>query len=255
MTDLEVCEKQKNPIWVKSMYFNEPLKAVASYYYGDKMQLVYTNLINRLALWIKAKIEKDNQVMIVISGLTSSGKSTLAIWIIKELCAVFGWPFDFNDVYLYSSKDLARKLKRKCPNKINWFDEGSVAMDSLSTTSKEGKLFSQFFNTMRLRHYITIVCSPSADRELNKRILKHADLYIDCPDKSPFPPQFKFQAKGFFYVSFRIEYDSGKKWEERIATGIYNKLPRALKKQYEEIKLSRNTDFEEVFIKEVLGEC
>lgn len=253
MTDIEVCQAQNKPIWVKSVYFEQPLKAVGSYYYGDKIQLVYSNLINRLALWIKAKIEKDNQVMICISGLTSSGKSTLAVWLIKELCDLFKWPFNFDDIYLYSPEDLARKLKRKCPNKINWFDEGSVAMDSLSTTSKTGKLFSQFFNTMRLRHYITIICSPSADKELNKRILKHADLYIDCPDKSPFPPQFKFQAKGFFYVSFRIEYESGKRWDERIATGVYNKLPKGLKKEYEAIKLSKNTDFEDVFIKEVLG--
>lgn len=254
MSDIKVCKEQTTPIWLKSVYFKEPLKSVGCYYYGGRRHFVYVNLINRLALWIKAKIEKDNQVLIIITGATSSGKSTLAVWIIKELCDIFGWPFDFDDVYLYSSKDLARKLKRKCPNRINWFDEGSVAMDSLSTTSKEGKLFSQFFNTMRLRHYITIICSPVADGELNKRITKHADLYIECPDKSPFPNQFKFQARGFFYVSTRIEYASGKKWDDRIATGVYKKLPKKIKEEYEKIKLSKNTDFEEVFIKEVLGE-
>ena len=253
MTDIEVCKEQTSPIWVKSVYFDRPLKAVASYYYGDKLQLVYSNLINRLALKIKAKIEKDNQALIVISGPTSSGKSTLAVWIIKELCSLFGWPFDFDDIYLYSPEDLARKLKRKSANKINWFDEGSVAMDSLSTTSKVGKLFSQFFNTMRLRHYITIVCSPD-DAELSKRIMKHADLFLECPSKSPFPPQFKFQARGFFYVSYRVTYASGKRWEERIATGTYNKLPKKLKDEYEAIKKNRNVDFEDEFIKGVLDE-
>lgn len=255
MSDFEVCTDQRAPIWVKSVYFEQTLKAVASYYYGDKLQLVFSNLINRLALKIKAQVEKDNQVLVFIKGATSSGKSTLAIHLIKELCQLFGWPFNFEDVYLYSPEDLAKKIKRKCENRINWFDEGSVAMDSLQSTTKTGRLFGQFFNTMRLRHYITIVCSPEVDNELNKRIIKHADYYIECPSKPPFPSQFKFQARGFFYVSVRTVYASGKRWDERIATGIYNKLPKKTKEEYEKIKLSKNTDFESVFIKEVLGEC
>lgn len=253
MSDIEVCTSQKSPIWVKSVYFDQPLKAVGSYYYGDQLQIVSSNLINRLALKIKSKIEKDNQVMISISGATSSGKSTLAVWLIKELCTLFNWPFDFKDMYIYEPKDLAEKLKRKCENKINWFDEGSVALDSLSTTSKVGKLFNNFFNTMRLRHFITIICCPDDD-ELSKRIMKHADLYIECPDKPPFPPQFKFGARGFFYVSFRIKYGSGKVWDQRIATGTYKKLPKKLKDEYEAIKRSHNYDFEDEFIKGVLNE-
>ncbi len=252
--DYEVSKKQKAPIWLKSIYFPAPLKAVACYYYGGKRQFVYSNLINRLALLIKDKIDRDNQILIVITGSTSSGKSTLAVWIIKELCQLFGWDFNFNDVYLYAPEDLARKIKRQCPNRINWFDEGSVAMDSLATTSRVGRLFGQFFNTMRLKHYITLVCTPE-DSELNGRITKHADLYIECPDYPPFPPQFKFGARGFFYVSYKTKYKSKKVWDQRIATGIYNKLPKKLKAEYEAIKKSRNTDFEDVFIKEVLGEC
>lgn len=253
MSDIEVCKEQRAPIWVKSVYFEQPLKAVGSYYYGNQIQLIYSNLLNRLALWIKAKIEKDNQVMISISGATSSGKSTLAICLIKELCALFNWAFDFNDTYIYSPKDLANKLKRKCENRINWFDEGSVSMDSLATASKVGRLFNNFFNTMRLRHYITIICCPD-DEELSKRIMKHADLYIECPSKSPLPPQFKFQARGFFYVSYKIRYGSGKTWEQRIGTGTYKKLPKKLKDEYEAIKKLHNYDFEDEFIKGVLNE-
>lgn len=252
--DYEVNKKQNSPLWIKSIYFPAPLKSVGCYYYGGRRQFVYSNLVNRLALLIKEKVEKDNQILIVITGSTSSGKSTLAIWIIKELCQLFGWPFNFEDVYLYSAEDLARKLQRRIPNRINWFDEGSVAMDSLNTTSKVGKLFGQFFNTMRLKHYITIVCTPE-DSELNARITKHADLYVLCPDYPPFPPQFKFQARGFFYVSTKTKYKSKKIWEERIATGTYNKLPKKLKAEYEAIKLNRNTNFEEIFIEGVLGKC
>lgn len=254
MTDYEVCKAQTTPIWLKSVYFTAPLKAVGCYYWGGRRHFVYSNLINRLALLIKDKVEKDNQILVIIKGPTSSGKSTLAIWIIIELCKLFGWPFVWEDVYLYSPEDLARKLERKCPNRINWFDEGSIAMDSLATTSRTGRLFSQWFNTMRLHHYISIVCTPE-DSEIQGRITKHADLFIECPSTSPFPSQFKFQARGFFYVSTRTTYKSGKKWEDRIATGTYPKLTKKLKEEYEAIKLSRNSDFEGVFIKEVLGEC
>lgn len=252
MADIEVCEAQTKPIWLKSAYFENSLKAVGSYIYGNDIQFIYSNLIIRLAEKIKAIIDKDNQVLVVITGDTSSGKSTLAIWLIMELCKLFGWPFNFEDVYVYQAPDLAKKLKRKCENRINWFDEGSVALDSLETASKVGRLFGKWFNTMRLRHYITIMCTPD-DSEINKRVTKHADLYIECPSTSPYPPQFKFQARGFFYVSTKYKYRSGRVWDNRIGTGTYNKLPKKIKEEYEKIKLSRNTDFEEVFIEEVLG--
>lgn len=239
-----------HPVWVKSAYFKDPMKMVGMYWFGDEPRGIFSNMTERLASKIIERVKSDNQCLVVISGLTSSGKSTLALQIIKELCDRMGYDFVLNDMYIYSPEDMARKLQRGCQNRINWFDEGSVSLNSLSTTAKSGKLFSQFFDTMRLRHYINFVCVPE-DGELNKRITKHADFYISCPKKAPF---IGFQPRGFYHVSYKIVYESGKVWDQFIGTGIFKKLPKKLKTEYEAIKQSRNVDFEKVFIKEVLGE-
>lgn len=238
------------PVWVKSVYFKDPMKLCGMYWYGDEPRGVFANMTTRLAEKILERVKSDNQCLIVISGSTSSGKSTLALQIIKELCDKMGYDFVLDDMYIYSPEDLARKLKRGCQNKINWYDEGSVSLNSLATTSKTGKLFGQFFDTMRLRHFISFLCTVE-DSEINKRITKHADFYISCPKKPPF---LGFQARGFYHVTYKIYYDSGKVWEQFIGTGIYKKLPKKLKEQYEAVKRARNIDFEQVFIKEVLGE-
>lgn len=246
----EIAIQHARPVWVKSVYFKDPMKLCGLYWYGDEPRGIFANMTTRLADLIIERVKSDNQCLVVISGPTSSGKSTIALEIIKELCDKLGYDFILDDMYIYSPEDLARKLKRKCENKINWYDEGSVSLNSLATTSKTGKLFGQFFDTMRLRHFISFLCTPE-DSEINKRITKHADLYISCPKKAPF---FGFQARGFYHVSYKIIYESGKVWDQFIGTGIFKKLPKKLKEQYEAVKRARNTDFEQVFIKEVLGE-
>lgn len=246
MSDYELIEGP--PIWVKSPYFRKPLKWVARYYYGDEPRDVFANLVKRIAEKIADIVESDNQALIVISGPTSTGKSTLGLSIIAELCRIYKYPLALEDVYIYSPADLANKLDRKCENRINWFDEGSVSLNSLETMTKEGRLFSKFFDSMRLRHFINIVCIPEG-KEINARILKHANLYIKCPKKAPF---IGFDNRGFFHTSIKIKYESGKEWDQFTGTGIYPKLPKKLKNAYEDVKRAHNEVFEDEFIKGVL---
>lgn len=238
------------PIWVKSPYYKKPVKWVGRYYYGDEPRDIFANLVKRIAEKIADIVDSDNQAMIVIIGPTSTGKSTLALTIIAELCRIYKYDFNLEDIYIYAPEDLARKLKRKCENRINWFDEGSVSLNSLETMSKEGRLFNKFFDTMRLRHFINFICIPEG-KEINARVVKHANLYIKCPKKAPF---FGFDNRGFFHASIKIKYESGKEWDQFIGTGIYPKLPKKLKVEYEKIKNAHNVVFEDEFIKGVLKE-
>ena len=236
------------PLWVKSPYYRKPLKWVGRYYMGDEPRDIFANLVKRIAEKIADIVESDNQVMVIISGDTSTGKSTLALSIIAELCRIYKYDLNLDDIYIYEPADLARKLDRGCPNRINWFDEGSVSLNSLETMTKEGRLFSKFFDSMRLRHYINLVCIPEG-KEVQARILKHANLFIKCPKKAPF---FGYDNRGFFHTSVKIRYASGKEWDQFTGTGIYPKLPKKLKTAYEDVKRAHNVVFEEEFIKGVL---
>lgn len=256
MSDTEIIEGP--PIWVKSPYFKKPLKWVGRYYYGDDARDIFANLVKRIAEKIADILEKDNQVMVVISGDTSTGKSTLALLIIVELCKILKYDINtsdydscvnlLKDVYVYEPADLAEKLDRGCTNRINWFDEGSVSLNSLETMTKGGRLFSKFFDSMRLRHFANFICIPEG-KEVNARVVKHANLYIKCPKKAPF---IGFEHRGFFHTSYKIKWDSGKEYDQFTGTGIYPKLPKKLKLAYEEVKRQHNAVFEKEFIEGVL---
>lgn len=230
----------------ESEYFPNPLTLVATY--GEDGELpIYSDLIDGVADRINAKVGNDGQFTLIISGPTGSGKSNLALQIIRKLDK----NFELEDVYIYSAEDLAKKLKRKSTQIINWFDEGSITLNSLNTTSKRGLLFSQFWDTMRLKHYINIICMPEKG-DLNKRIGGHVDMFLYCPRYAPLP---YFKPRGFFDAIVRIFYKSGKFYDKTIGTGTFRKVPKRLRDQYESIKKERANQFEQKFIEEMLKDA
>ena len=231
-------------LWVKSQYFPKPMKLIGTYW-DDRP--IYANLLDGVADLIKARIDSDNQCVILITGGTGSGKSTLAIQLMRKLEK----DLSFEDTYIYSQSDLARKLKKEQAgekvSRINWYDEGSVTLNSLNTTSRAGLRFSQFFDTMRFDHYVSIICMPDGS-DMNGRISKHIDFLIKCPKQAPL---WNFSAKGFFTVSKRIVYNSGKVWEEVMGTGIYRDIPPRIKNAYMSIKRERAEQFKKKIIEEI----
>lgn len=232
------------PLVIQSPKFDKPLTCVGSY--GDD-RLIFSDLLDGVTDWIRKKIESDNQAVIIIRGGTGSGKSNLALQLIKRLSPGFT-PDQLEDVYIYSPDDLAKKIKRGCTNQINWYDEGSVTFSNLSVMSKGGRLMGQFFDTMRLDHYISIICLPN-DKEMDGRVSKHADLYLECPKYAPFD---NFSPRGFFDVYKRTVYRSGKFFDEHYGTGIFRPVPKKLRVAYEEVKRAHAEEFKNKFVRTFL---
>ena len=231
-------------LWVKSEYFPIPMKLIGTYW-DDRP--VYANLLDGVAELIKARINSDNQCVVLITGGTGSGKSTLAIQLMRKIEK----DFSIDDSYIYSQSDLAKKLKKEKNgekvSKINWYDEGSVTLNSLNTTSRAGLRFSQFFDTMRFDHYVSIICMPDGS-DMNSRIGKHIDFLIRCPKQDPY---WNFSAKGFFTVSKKTVYQSGKVWEDIMGTGIYRDIPPRIKTAYMKVKRERAEQFKDKIIEEI----
>lgn len=222
-----------NPLYV-SPYFSEPVELIGLYGPRGDYPIV-KDLLSWVANYIKRLVATDNQAIIMITGAPGSGKSTLALGLIKLLDS----DFKLDDVYIYSNNDIKRKLKDNNPQRINLFDEGSVTLNSLATTSKEGRYLSMFFDTMRSRHYISIICVPDGS-DIQGRIAKHVNLYLECPKKAPLPG---YSARGFFHCKKRTVYKSGKKWDDLIATGVFKPLPKKLKTEYEKKKKEKQDEF------------
>lgn len=231
------------PVIVKLDYFDRPLTCVGSY--GDN--LIFSDLLDAVVDWIKRKIETDNQAVIIIRGGTGSGKSNLALQIIRKLYPGFS-PDDLDDVYIYTPADLAEKIKRGSDNLVNWYDEGIITFSSLSVMSRGGRLMGQFFDTMRLDHYISIICLPN-DKEMDARVSKHADLYLECPKYAPLDG---YSPRGFFDAYKRTVYKSGKYYDEKLGTGIFRPVPKKLRDRYETVKRQHAEQFKQKFIRTLL---
>lgn len=228
---------------IKSDYFNIPLKMVS----GSVDRPIYSNLIDAVADKIKTKIKNDGQYVLVIRGGTGSGKSNLALQIIKAIDPYF----NLEETYLYSPSDLAKKMLSGSTQRINWYDEGSVIFNSLNVMSKSGRLMGSFFDIVRLDHYISIICLPS-EKEIDGRVLKHMDMLIECPKVAPLPKWADYSARGFFEVYERINYRSGRYYDKLHGIGYCRAVPKKLKNEYEAVKRKHADEFKQYFAKKVL---
>lgn len=233
------------PLKVLTPYFKTPLTWTVSYYGYD----VFPDLIDAIADWCIERLKNDMQCVIVIRGLTGSGKSNLAMQLIKRILERLKMDWVLEDMYLYSLHDLARKIQRRSANPINWYDEGSITFNSLDSTSEQGKLMGMFFDTMRIDHYISLVVLPS-DKEVNGRILKHANLFLECPKDVPLPD---FSSKGFFECYTRITYKSGKFYDKRIGAGIFRPIPKKIREPYEALKRKKADEFKLMLAEKILA--
>lgn len=237
------CEREP-PLTVLTPYFTTPLKWTVSYYGYD----VFANLLDAIAKWCVECLENDNQCVIIIRGGTGSGKSNLAMQLISRILAILHIEWVLEDMYIYSLLDLASKIGRHSENPINWYDEGSITFNSLNSTSEEGKLMGMFFDTMRIDHYVSIIVLPS-DKEVNSRILKHANLFLECPDKVPLPD---FASRGFFECYKRTTYKSGKFFDRRLGAGIFRPIPKKKRIPYELLKREKADQFKLMLADKIL---
>ena len=219
---------------VKSKYFSRPLNAVGSFGW-DGEHLIYSDLMEAFAEKIKDWVKSDHQAVIVVTGGTGTGKSN---WGIK-FCRTLNRDWDIHSNLLYSLEDLKVKLNSKNPDPVNLFDEGSLIFNSLDTTSRDGKNLAVLFDMLRSRHMITVIVMPS-DKELNKRIGKHVDYWVECPPNAPIPG---YQNRGFYHIRERTVYKSGKVWETLIGTGVYSPISSKMNNIYQTIKRQKQDEY------------
>lgn len=219
---------------VKSQHFDRPLNAVGSFGYNGEY-LIYSDLMEAFAEKVKAWVKSDHQGVIMVYGPTGSGKSNWAI----QFCRTLNRDWDIKTNLLYGLEDLKNKLNTKNPDPINLFDEGSIIFNSLDTMSKDSKMLAVLFDMLRSRHMISIIVMPS-DKELNKRIGKHVDWWVECPPKAPIPG---YTSRGFFHVRTKTVYKSGKSWETLLGTGIYSPISAKMNTIYQNIKRQKQDEY------------
>lgn len=203
---------------------------------------IYSNLLDAFAVKLKQHVRADNQAVIGIFGRTGSGKSTLAV----NLCKALNKNWKLSENLLYGPNDLKRKLRDPHPDPINLFDEGSVIFNSLETTTTPARQMAVLFDTMRSRHMYSLIVMPDS-ADLNKRIARHLDFKLECPNKAPIPG---YSARGFFNLSYPIRYLSGAVYWQKMGTGLFNKMGTRLNNEYQALKRAKQDEILADFIKE-----
>ncbi len=243
-----------------------PGLVVRNYHTGRKMHMVacypnrvlgspegvysdaYDDLIKRL-VW---RVQHDMQNVVIIDGETGSGKSALALNICLDLAKALNVGFDLSKDYIYDLGDLWNKLDDEGANPINLLDEGTVTISSSNAQQKQDKQFATLLDTMRSKHWTTIICTPSY-RRVNSVVRKiHAEFKCRCYPETK--PLVKGYGRGFFEMRRRRKYEfdeEGKepRWKLMYA-GIFGDYPPMLRDEYLTIKANRQSILTKRYIQE-----
>lgn len=215
--------------------YNRALKADMDlhevYTVGGQRRGVYTDMLPKLAAYIKRRANKQHQTVVVISGRTGTGKSTCAIQLAREIDP----DWEIAEGYIYSADDLRRLLAGgQARRSINLFDEGSVSFNSLRSNARDDRDMVVLLDILRSWEMTTIICIPSFF-DLNKRIRDHLiDIWIQCPER----PLIKGkEARGYFeaYAPSTAQW-TGKTYWNFLGAGKFSKLPAAVDETYQQIK-------------------
>jgi len=97
----------------------------------------------------------------IIHGGTGRGKSDLALNIALELHRLKGTKLDFKETFVWTRKDLIRKVQTSPPQSLFIVDEAIDVIYNKSVQSKEGELLVQVLDKIRKFNHSIIFNLPS----------------------------------------------------------------------------------------------
>ncbi len=195
---------------------------------------IYDNLIQNFADFLNDRIKADNQNVIGVIGPTNSGKSTVSIQLARSLDK----DFRFDTDYLYSLANFREKLGQPLGygSKVNLFDEGTLAWSSARANTREARDALGIFDTCRLFHWTSIICSPGGTRRLNHAlVIDHMDYMLLMPSKS-LERGILNRAKGWVEIYAKKSLTWGDPYFYPIAAGTFDDIPPRIKTEYQSIK-------------------
>lgn len=215
--------------YVYNKYLGAELEAVGDYNSFGNWVHIYRNILPAFAKLLKRRIDNDLQNVIVVEGRTGSGKSTFAI----DLALTLDRYWRIEDNYIYDVSDLQAKLVADRPSPISLFDEGSISLNSKNAMKGEDKMMVALFDTMRSRHWTTIICIPDLG-SLNKSIREyHVDFLCKCPTTALIKG---YDTRGFMEIYEHVYRSWGDPYYRIMGATLYPKLTRTMSDKYNRIK-------------------
>lgn len=252
-TAQDVAKKEYPGRVVRNRHTGRKMHLIGTYYtfYG-RLEGIYSDAYDDLIKRLAWRVTHDMQNVVIIDGWTGSGKSAMALNICLDLSRKLKVGFDLSKDYIYDMSDLWKKLDDEHANPINLLDEGTVTIASNTAQERQSKQFTTLLDTMRSRHWTTIICTPGFKR-VNAVVRKnHADFKIRCASKTH--PLIKGYGRGFFECRRvrRLEFEDPNDdptWTMMYA-GVFKDYPPMLRDEYLAIKSNRQDVLTRRFITE-----
>ena len=218
--------------------------------------------VNPLVEWIKNRIKKNKNAILIFNGPTGSGKTFGAISIAEKIAKEFGTNFNINDNVDFKFTNLLKKtmleqnMKPGTPfvfEEVGAFGSGSASRE---WQSQANKFFFSFMQTTRHRNQILILTCPHFSfLDAGTRSLVHMQIEmtgINPRKKVSYCKPYAIQVNsrtGKFYFKFLRLSVGNKKVKFKI---LEIQLPsEQLLKDYEIIKTKYTTELNKSIMEKV----
>lgn len=209
--------------------------------------------------WVKDRIDKNMNCIIVFNGSTGSAKSLASLKLAFDVSQMFGTPFTITGNLSFKFKDLLGKMQlpqNQEPGSCFIMEEvGSFGSGASSREwqSQANKFFFSFLQTSRHKNQILILNCPSFSYlEKGSRELVHFQfdaMYIDHKKKLSFFKPFAIQCNrrtGKLYFKFlRYKHDGMRKYMNKMS---FELPPEDITKLYEIDKLKFTTELNKTIL-------
>jgi len=195
--------------------------------------------VDEFAQICKAIVDNDYQVIVVISGITGTGKSTLANLITQKFNHLNGKKYLIRKSNYYDNKSLYDGIKN-CENKTGHNgDEAVNILYKRDNAQKDNKGLLKLIDMIRYKNLLTVFCVPSfwaLDSHLRNsqvtfwiHVTKRKLGWIFCPSKNCFTTDPWNQGYNEQALRKRFVPDNS----DNFFAGIYfNKMPKEMEDSY-----------------------
>ena len=214
--------------------------------------------IKSFANLIDTTLKSDRQMIVCITGTTGTGKSTLAIWILKALYKINGFDLKLDEALVYSAEEFAERYKTNPKYHGVIVDEAINLAYSLDFQTKESSQIVKIMNLYRTVNNITFWILPNF-WNLNKSIRdglvdvwinipKRSMSYVLLPDKNPFVSDrwYKAENEKLFRGGGRNNNFENNPTRCKNFAGImmFKKLPDKVEAIYNEVKFRKRAELD-----------
>lgn len=219
------------------------------------MNIRYDPMLN----WVKSRIDRNKNCIIVINGATGSGKTYAGIRFCQDIAKMLGTSFNIKDNLDFKFGELLKKMgleENQTPGTPFLFEEVGViggGAASRDWQSKANRFFHAFMQTSRHRQQVLVMTCPSFGYlDKGARELCHTQLEMTSIDftrsksyAKPYLLQVNRRSSKIYFKYLRFKEN---KIHYKLTLMEFGLPEKKIRDEYENMKMKYTKDLTESII-------